>query len=119
MLMAATLGKLKDKMSCQCRKCGEWVGTGGVRSGIGMMTHFAIPCWLAAVLFPVFDRMNRLTLWEDFWPYFIGWLLFAAWIILRFWFTSIYFWLWFTLFKPCPNCKKRRWGLGECSGFGL
>ena len=84
-----------------------------------MMFNFGVPIIVAAFVLPFAKRMSRNMMWEEFRFYLLGFLVFGVWLVLRFWFTSVYSWLWFTLFKRCPHCKKRHWSLGECSGFGL
>ena len=83
------------------------------------MANFVFPLIVASWVFPIVRRMSQKMAWEEFRFYLFGFIIFGAWLIARFWFTSVYSWLWFTLFKRCPQCRKRRWGLGECSGFGL
>ena len=106
-------------MHCECKNCSEMVGRGEVMSGIGYIARFAVPLWTASLLWPLFERVNQRVPWDKIAHFVIIGSLLWAWLTFRFWFPRYYSWLWFTLFKPCPSCGKRRWTEGHFSGFGL
>jgi hypothetical protein len=106
-------------MVCTCKNCGETVGKASARSSLGMMLHFAVPIWVGSIVWPIFEKLNQRILWEDFAQLFYLGLFLWCWLLFRFWFTSLYSWLWFTLLRKCSTCKKRCWGIGECHGWGL